>query len=191
MSVPIRIPDSPIRDSKYTRPFVAHPNSDAQEVETIDLLPEKSITQDWVTIGTFFTIAVAFGAIHVALWNFPIFAKSIERTIWRATSLAMMLIPIFEAMIIGMFAVAEKRPSQPLYSTYQPTTIPSWQTRLHGLLSSTKAFVGFVAEIGLPLLFMIVRICIIGQMFYGLHSVPEKVYTRAKWGRYIPHLSLI
>ena len=102
----------------------------------------------------------------------------------------MVLIPVSEPMFLGMLAVLEKIASTTDLPVYQSKIITPWKTRLHGALDSASLCMALVTEIGLPLLVVIVRVCIIGQMFYGLHSIRE-VYTGAKWGRYMPYLSLI
>ena len=146
---------------------------------SVDLLSSKPFTEDPIILGTFFSIAIIFGAIHVAFWNSSIFATTTERALWRATSLAMMTLPAVEAIIVSSVEALDRSTNR---------LSKGWRRLLqHGI------FLSFACggEIFLPILFILVRLCIIGEIFYNLRSVPKDVYVDVKWANFIPHFSLI
>ena len=143
--------------------------------------------RDRAVLGAFFTIATVFGAIHVGLWNAPIFATAVERYLWRATSLGMMIIPTLEAFIIFVLANSEEKTLLSIPSA-RVNKSTRWAIKYSDRF---RLFLGVWGEAILPLLFVAVRLCIIVEIFYGLHSLPKEVYAEVHWGNFIPHLSLI
>ena len=194
VDVPIQIQDrlgSDASDTRSRSPVVLIGDLDERlEADNIWELAAPSTRKHWAVLGIFFAVALAFGAFHVALWNAPIFATRVERYVWRATSLGMMIIPALEGIVLLGFALGERDVVKPpfLVGLFQNSKPPPW---LEENIERLRLFFGIWGELGLPLLFVVIRLAIIVQIFYGLHSLPGEAYADVNWGKYFPQVSLI
>lgn len=105
-------------------------------------------------------ITPVFGAIHLSLWKSEIFPSTIERNLWRVTSLLTTLLPVSMYWILHLDI---------LYSVGAMGYAPIPLALLLGLYG-------------------IVRLYLIIEPFIGLRSVPAGVFQEVQWTALIPHI---
>jgi hypothetical protein len=107
----------------------------------------------------FVLICLLVGGIHCAAWNF-IFPSYSERLLWRIASIASSVLPMCLFFIISI--VVEN-----------PTRgCPDLEAVLNGLFM---------------LLYFVVRVFLIIEVFLSLRSVPIGVYQEIHWLSFVPH----
>lgn len=116
-------------------------------------------------------IAMAFGGIHCAAWNFE-FSSYAEKIIWRTSSSLIVLIPC-------------------LFFTYM---LPLWLVvRIWGAGSTSGIFFRIVgsghrAMTKVIPLYLLARVILLLEAFITLRNLPEGAYVMVKWSKYIPHI---
>jgi hypothetical protein len=114
---------------------------------------------------------VIFGGLHCLAWNstFPTYAESV---LWRVCAIATTVLPLTSAMIYGSTKVLDIfSPKRRLYEIDGAPRMNLWWKR---------------ASVGFLLLYILVRLCLIVEMFRTLFYLPPDVYTNT-WASEIPH----
>ncbi|KAF8641277.1 hypothetical protein AX16_010056 [Volvariella volvacea WC 439] len=102
-------------------------------------------------------IGVVFGAIHLVGWNFQ-FPTTTELWLWRASSLALTIIPFLLAVGIAL-----------------------------ELKYNDELFSNTVALLGAPLYFA-ARMILLFLAFFTLCDLPDSAYQNVRWTEFIPHI---
>ncbi|KAF8645898.1 hypothetical protein AX16_007502 [Volvariella volvacea WC 439] len=102
-------------------------------------------------------IGVIFGAIHLIGWNF-LFPTTTELWLWRASSLALTIIPFSLAVGIALSLKYEQ-----------------------------DAAVNLTAFFGPPVYFA-ARIILLFLAFFTLRDLPDSAYQNVRWTEFIPHI---
>lgn len=110
--------------------------------------------------------AAIFGAIHVASWNI-LLPSSVEQWLWRASALycctsggLVVLVDIFLVMVVDH----------------------------SGLPGGIKKSLSALGILGLPLLYVIVRIYMIVEVFLSIRALPQSAYQSVQWLSFVPHI---
>ncbi|KAF8641299.1 hypothetical protein AX16_010078 [Volvariella volvacea WC 439] len=102
-------------------------------------------------------IGVIFGAIHLIGWSFQ-FPTTIELWLWRASSLALTVIPLCFTIGVAVFVLYD-----------------------YNEISRSTAFVGAP-------LYLAARIILLFLAFFTLRDLPVSAYQNVRWTEYIPHI---
>ncbi|KAF5349097.1 hypothetical protein D9756_009519 [Leucocoprinus leucothites] len=147
---------------------------------TLDL---RSRLRIWY--ATFF-LASVFGAIHALGW-FSRFPTSIERDLWRTSTLAICGVPPTVALWI-MY----RRSSFPQFTgnvpgRSGPTRAPIQAIRKSDLYQLLKYLATRPVRIGMPM-YIFARIALITLAIVSLRNQPDNVFKNPPWTSIIPHL---
>ncbi|KAF8642442.1 hypothetical protein AX16_009496 [Volvariella volvacea WC 439] len=112
-------------------------------------------------------IGVLFGAIHLIGWDFQ-FLTITEVWLWRASSLALAIIPLFLTIGFTLLVVQER--------------LDIGSIEIIAYIFLTPAFV-----LGGPLYFS-ARIILLFLAFYTLRDLPDSAYQNVRWTEYLPHI---
>ncbi|KAF8642794.1 hypothetical protein AX16_009427 [Volvariella volvacea WC 439] len=112
-------------------------------------------------------VGIPFGAIHLIGWNFQS-STTTELWLWRSSSLALTITPLFLAIASAFFIAHEKLDVKILDHIGR------------AFLSST----GFV---GAPIYFA-ARIILLFPAFFTLRALPGSAYQNVNWTEYFPHI---
>ena len=128
--------------------------------------------QDWMVDGPIsafaFFIAIIFGAIHLAGWNF-LFQFSIERDIWRVASII-----ITSVAAAGFIATIVDQ-----IKTYYITN-----SLFFSILNTSIIFLAtFSLSIYLP-----ARLVLLVEALFLLKDLPSGALDVVRWTLYIPHV---
>jgi len=115
----------------------------------------------------FALFGVIFGGLHCIGWNFK-FPTHAEQTFWRATSLAITIIPLIVAPIDFLLAARD---------------IDSYPKAVRG----TLLILDLIMTV---LLFMYVpaRLSLLAQALALLRAQPQSALVAVDWTKYIPHI---
>jgi hypothetical protein len=116
----------------------------------------------WFMIG----ISFAFGACHLAAWNWP-FPSNLEKWTWRFASVGCMLCPI----LFALAHVITQAPANGAGPGITPTDKP-------------------IKRLDYPILpfYVLCRLYLTIEIFISIRSMPLAVYGSIRWLEYIPHL---
>ncbi|KAF8637194.1 hypothetical protein AX16_010853 [Volvariella volvacea WC 439] len=112
-------------------------------------------------------IGILFGAIHLIGWNFE-FSTTIELWLWRASSLALTVVPLFLAIAYAFLVVHERQSIDFFEDVAMVFLIPA-------------------TFLGAPLYFA-ARIVLLFLSFFALRALPDSAYQNVKWTEYLPHI---
>ncbi|KAF8642440.1 hypothetical protein AX16_009494 [Volvariella volvacea WC 439] len=112
-------------------------------------------------------IGVLFGGIHLIGWNFQ-FTTTTELWLWRASSLVLVIVPLFLTITSAFFYA---------YNRHDVAILDS----------IGDAFFFPTALLGAPLYFA-ARIILLFLSFFSLRCLPESAYQNVKWTEYLPHI---
>jgi hypothetical protein len=135
--------------------------------------------------STFFLTSL-FGAIHALGW-FADFPSSIERTLWRISTLVICAVPPTIALWIMYRRSSFPQfgtNSRPSASTGRMPFIVIQRTDLYQFLRFLAAW---PARIGMPM-YVFARIVLITIAFTSLRALPPEAYQSVPWTSAIPHL---
>ena len=119
---------------------------------------------EWVTLGAMGLCPSLFGAIHVASWNIRL-PSDVELWLWRASSIYCSILGlIFVVLVFLEEVLMEKR-------------LASWLKELIYL------FIFF-----LFIVYIIVRIFMIVEVFLSLRALPHSAYESVQWSSFVPHV---
>ncbi|KAF8644618.1 hypothetical protein AX16_008368 [Volvariella volvacea WC 439] len=116
-------------------------------------------------------IGVAFGAIHLAGWNFQ-FPTEAERIIWRVTSVIITVEPALLGLHAGLHYVF----------IYTP---PGRARVVLDFVTNWTFF--FFALVG-PIVYTLARITLLVQTLLALRDLPSSAYESVVWSRFMPHI---
>ena len=105
-------------------------------------------------------ITCIFGGCHLIGWDF-LYPSLVERLLWRISSISCLVIPFL--LILSIY-------------------IPEWLERT--CFQDFPAMLFFI----LGILYVLVRIYLLVEVFVSLRSVPAGVYQTVNWSLYFPHL---
>ncbi|KAF8657424.1 hypothetical protein AX16_002221 [Volvariella volvacea WC 439] len=112
-------------------------------------------------------IGVLFGAIHLIGWNFR-FLTVVELWLWRASSLALTVIPFLLGMSYAILLAYEKNNVQTLQDIAVVFILPT-------------------AFAGAPLYFA-ARIILLFLACFTLRDLPDEAYQNVRWTEFLPHI---
>ncbi|KAF8646426.1 hypothetical protein AX16_007219 [Volvariella volvacea WC 439] len=112
-------------------------------------------------------IGILFGAIHLIGWDFQ-FATTTELWLWRVSSLALTIIPLFVSIVFLLVIVNERLNNDVLDHIGTVLIVPT-------------------IFLGGPLYFA-ARIVLLFLAFFTLRCLPESAYQNVKWTEYILHI---
>ena len=113
----------------------------------------------------FAIFGVIFGGLHRIGWNFT-YPTSFEQHLWRASSLAIAVIPLIVA------------PIDYILENYELDS---------GFLKVVRLTLDLIMTI-LLFIYVPVRLTLIGQAFGLLRKQPQDAFLAVDWNQYIPHL---
>ena len=113
----------------------------------------------------FALFGVIFGGLHCIGWNFT-YATSFEQHLWRASSLAITVIPLIVA------------PIDYVLENYELDK---------GFLKVVRLTLDVIMTI-LLFIYVPTRLTLIGQAFALLRKQPQDAFLSVDWNQYIPHL---
>jgi hypothetical protein len=142
--------------------------------ELLSFVPEEefdtTMTRDrvWIdqlSIGKLRTITVAVSAVllgscHLFGWNYQ-FPTTIETYLWRVASISCVCIPL--ALLLSVFLIPND---------------------LSGLWDMLEAVV--YATLGI--VYVLVRLFLLFEVFFALRSAPPEIYKAVPWAQYLPHI---
>jgi len=108
---------------------------------------------------------VIFGGLHCIGWNFT-FPTAFEQHLWRASSLAITVIPLIVA------------PIDYILENYKLDK---------GFLKVVRLTLDLIMTI-LLFIYVLARLTLIGQAFALLRKQPQDAFLAVDWNQYIPHL---
>ncbi|KAF7681180.1 hypothetical protein GT037_000156 [Alternaria burnsii] len=144
--------------------------------ELLDLVPDKEelntmTTRDrvWIDqlpINKLFTIAIAisivlFGSCHLFGWNYP-FPTTLETYLWRSASISCVCVPL------TLLALAFLIPVGGLSGLWDMLEDYAWAT--------------------LSIIYVLVRLFLLFEVFFALRSSPPEIYKAVPWAQYLPHI---
>ncbi|KAF8644494.1 hypothetical protein AX16_008434 [Volvariella volvacea WC 439] len=126
--------------------------------------------QEWVTmISLSSLVGVLFGGIHLIGWNF-LFSTSIERDLWRASSIIVTVEPAILAVSATLDWLGDEYP------------------RFRVLILIVLRPVGILAGIFGPVLYVPARIALLVLPLFALRDLPPSAHQNVQWSDYIPHI---
>ena len=117
-----------------------------------------SLMQKLKTSG-FAISTVLFGSCHLFAWNYP-FPTTCETYIWRSASISCVCIPLIFLLVL----LLEDSGGKP------------WDTLWARMI------------IALLILYVLVRLFLLFEVFFALRSAPPEIYKAVPWAQYIPHI---
>ncbi|THU93052.1 hypothetical protein K435DRAFT_670906 [Dendrothele bispora CBS 962.96] len=109
------------------------------------------------------SLFLVFGGIHCAPWN-SIFPTHAEQILWRVSAVTMTAFPL-------AFTLTG------IDRTYEYETVPLAQK-----------INWYIAQLFLPLVYILARITLIVVAFTELRTLPPSAYQTVDWARFIPHI---
>ena len=106
-------------------------------------------------------IDIAYGGIHLIAWSFH-FPTIAERTLWRASSIVLVAVPLYFVFVLLVVGAYDER----------PWVIP---------LAKVTASFGLVT-------YVVARLLLLSLAFSSLRKLGPKAYLEVDWTRYLPHL---
>ena len=121
----------------------------------------------WLRIAAFALFGVIFGGLHCIGWYFK-YPTQIEETLWRATSLAITVIPLVVAPIDFLLATRDINSC--------------------AMAGRTALLILDLIMTILLFIYVIARLSLIGQALALLRNQPPSALVAVDWTQYIPHL---
>ena len=123
--------------------------------------PHKLSRPDWLWFPLIITVAMLFGGIHCAGWNFP-FPTHAELIIWRISSLIILIFPCNFVVVVVVAAM-------PFTRTILGTII-AWVC-LFGIL-----------------IYVLARFALFVEAFVALRHLPPGAYAVVEWTALLLHM---
>ena len=135
--------------------------------------------QVWHSFCFLFASALAFAAPHLALWNSNVLSTGPEHSVWKTGSIAIISFP---AIVGLMFAIRTSLKRKIESQEHEKAHPKPESTMQYG-----STIVGLVFGM-IMCAYAIIRLGILVEMFYSLHSSPKGIYKDVKWSQFWPHL---
>jgi hypothetical protein len=137
--------------------------------------------------GNFLMIFVSmiYGGTHLAAWAFQ-FPTALEMWLWRASGIAVVVLPFMYAMS-DLFDHAEaKAREKPHKRKRQERARICGGTRI---LRSSNFCYGFFVLLFMSSVWPVARLYLLAESFASLRSPPAGTYKDVMWTKFIPHAS--
>ena len=134
----------------------------------------------WVNV----LMVTLFAAPNVALWNSSVFATPLEQRFWRICSGIMVAIPIILGPAFRTYSLMLSR-----RENLDPYEVEPAEDSTTSTFSTLRRVTLRLSVHFLVYLYFVVRLCLLVETFYSLHSSPRSVYEDVVWTNYIPHFS--
>jgi hypothetical protein len=155
-----------------------------QSFDGVGVKPLRRIPNDYVLPPQ--TLRLAFGlwgltvlhaAIHVLKWNFE-FPTTLERILWRGSSLALLT----DLFVWGLVEVMSVKPG----FNYTVTLLGIWEKRTTSDSIWRHWAVDGPATIS-AIAYFVARMMLIVEMFFCMRSLPGYMYETVEWTNLLPH----
>jgi len=124
-----------------------------------------------IAAGLSTALAMVFGALHVAAWSFT-FPSATEKTLWRASSLAITCLPVCAFFIFWYF--------------YRHGYVVKFvKGGVHSVVSRNTP--GLLLSIAIGGIYVLARLILLVEMFVVLRATPARVFETIPWTSYLPH----
>ena len=166
-----------------------------------DAFFEDRVIHTSSSLGLMFT-SLGFGACHLLAWNYG-FPSSIERVLWRVTSIACTVIPMILLVVDnGQSWLNEKeKKSKPDFekkdqsgrstnrSPRKTSAIKIRFVRISFVTFSAlfSGLTSYTTSLLILILYITLRLYLVLAILISLRLVPASVYVTVDWSRYIPH----
>ena len=142
----------------------------------VDLSREERVPRFWAdsdggdaTIADLIVlgVGVCFGAIHCIAWGFS-FPTHTELSIWRISSIAITVVPIYIPLVIGLATLLD-----------------------HISFDNAAAFtasIAFISVLPAGILYIIARAVTLILAFTSLRNLPPGAFDTVHWTTFIPHV---
>lgn len=133
---------------------------------------------------------LVFGGIHVSAWRFA-FPSKAEQLAWRVASLTSMLSPV--AALLGtatlMWLVTHKTRmcEQRIVEMVSALNMTRQEYEKH--VRRRYGAVAKAINVRGGIVYTVSRVALIALMFSSLREVPDAVYDRPDWTRFVPSFS--
>lgn len=127
-----------------------------------EVYPDYEGNFDYLFMGCVLGLWPAlFGAIHVASWNISL-PSGVELWMWRASSVYCLIAGVAITVVLYFFG---------------DDNLPSWAETTLSIL-----------PIAITLVYIIVRIYMIVEVFISLRALPRSAFETVQWSSFIPHI---
>ena len=127
---------------------------------------DRTCEESGLSIGLLFFVPTLFGGLHCLAWNFT-FPSSIERYLWRVSSVSSASTSVISMLWAVLNAACEEKPT-----------------------IRYSSLIDFLLNVGIwtiVLGYCLARLLLIGVSFSSLRSMPAEVY-HTTWSKYLPNI---
>jgi len=146
-------------------------NSTSFTTDTAGSSGTLSPSDTHIAAGLSTALAVVFGALHMAAWSFT-FPSTTEKTLWRASSLAVTCLPLCAFFIF-------------LYLYRHGYVVKFVKADVHSVI--TRNTPALLLSIAIGGIYVLARLILLVQMFVVLRDPPARVFETVSWTSYLPH----
>lgn len=136
-------------------------------------------------------VSMIYGGTHLAAWAFQ-FPTALEMWFWRASGIAVVVLPFFFAMEdIFEHAALKTREKAREKARAEPQKVkPKKRTRICGGIAGSSHFCfGFWVLLSMGSVWPVARLYLLAESFASLRSPPAGTYKDVEWTKFIPHAS--